>query len=160
MKKWAKYIYIYIMEGGWNIKDGKCKEGLRICPTCNKKIYGLQKKHKCRICGECFHKSCCMPDWVYNKAKDENGFSGPICQKCWRNNFYGMTDYDLETGYCPKLDGEIIPELARYPKACLRSDEFEILKDKVKNNELTKFRHFIKIYLKPTGPHHDTTKEI
>lgn len=27
------------MEGGWNIKDGKCKEGLRICPTCNKNIW-------------------------------------------------------------------------------------------------------------------------
>jgi len=148
------------MEGGWKIKDGKCKEGLRICPKCNKKIYGLQKKHKCRICGECFHKACCMPDWAYNKAKDENGFSGPICQDCWFMNFHGMSDYDLETGYCPKLDGKIKPELARYPKACLKPEEFESLKEKVKNNELTNFRKFIKLYLKPTGPRHDTTKEI
>jgi len=148
------------MDGGWLIKDGKCKEGLRICPKCDKKIYGLQKKHTCRICGECFHKACCMPEFIYNTAKDENGTSGPICHECWRVNFYGTADYDLETGYCPKLDGEKKPELARYPKACLKPDDFESLKNKVKENKLTKFKQFIKMYLKPIGPSHDINKEI
>ena len=140
------------MKGGWLVKEGKCAKGPRICPICNKKIWKLHRKHKCRICGECVHKKCCIPEFLYNKAKDENDKSGPMCRSCWDTNFRGMTDNDLETGYCPKLDGVKKSTLARFPRACMLQDDFNHLVRLVSEGKLTEFKQNVGYNLKPTGP--------
>lgn len=141
------------MKGGWLVKEGTCAEGPRICPICNKKIHKLHRKHKCRICGECVHrKKCCIPEFLYNKAKDENGNSGPMCTSCWDDNLRGMTDNDLETGYCPKLDGVKKPTLARFPRACMLPGDFNHLVRLVSEGKLTEFKQNVGYNLKPMGP--------
>ena len=87
------------MKGGWIVKEGTCGRPLPMCGVCGMEILWRQKKHKCRFCGNCVHKKCCMPEWVYNQAKDRNDNSGPICQTCWNMNFSGVSPEDLSSGY-------------------------------------------------------------
>ena len=69
------------MEGGWKIKDGKCKEGLDD-PKCNKKYMDFRRNINAEFAVNVFIKHV-VQDWGNIIKVKMKMVLGPICQDCW-----------------------------------------------------------------------------